>query len=238
MTPQNQNSPSGSQGSARSGFTLIELLVVIAVIAILAALIFPVIGAIKRIRVQTRARSELTQVETAIADYKAKLGYYPPDNGNNKVPATYNPATNQLYYELIGTLVTNNGAAFVTRDKAAQILQTDVQTYFGTAGFMNCSRGGGDDNTASAVTFLHGLKAGQSLQSKNNNGLMVLGSSLDGPIMIPGMSGLQINPWRYNSSNPTNNPGSYDLWMDVMIGNVPYRICNWSAKPLLNQPPP
>src|SRR5215469_12172471 len=116
MTLQNQNSLSGSRGSARNGFTLIELLVVIAVIAILAALIFPVVGAIKRIRVQTRARSELTQVESAIADYKAKLGFYPPDNGNNKVPATFNPGSNQLYYELIGTVLTNNSTTFVTRD--------------------------------------------------------------------------------------------------------------------------
>jgi prepilin-type N-terminal cleavage/methylation domain-containing protein len=236
MTPQNQNLLSRSQGSARTGFTLIELLVVIAVIAILAALIFPVIGALKRIRVQSRARAELAQVEMAIAAYKAKLGFYPPDNGNNKVPATYNPATNQLFYELIGTMLTNNSTTFVTKDGATQILQSALPLNFGTAGFMNCSRGGGDDNTASAVTFLRGLKAGQSLLAQN--GIMVLGSSLDGPIMVLGNNGTKINPWRYNSSNPTNNPGSYDLWIDVMVGSVTNRICNWNAKPLLNQPPP
>jgi len=235
MNPQNQNSFT-RRSPRKTGFTLIELLVVIAIIAILAAMIFPVIGAIKRIRVRTRAQAELTQVETAIANYKAKLGFYPPDNAANKVPATYNPATNQLYYELIGTLQTNNGTAFVSKDLAAQILQTDVQTYFGTAGFMNCSRGGGDDNTASAQTFLTGLKAGQSLLAQN--GIMVLGSSLEGPTMVAGNNGLKINPWRYNSSNPTNNPGSYDLWIDVMVGSVTNRICNWSKTPLINQPPP
>ena len=26
-----------------------------------------------------------------------------------------------------------------------------------------------------------------------------------------------LNPWRYNSSNPTNNPGSYDLWIQLVI---------------------
>jgi hypothetical protein len=37
-----------------------------------------------------------------------------------------------------------------------------------------------------------------------------------------------INPWRYVSSKPTNNIGSYDLWMDLAIRGKTYRISNWS----------
>ena len=60
-----------------------------------------------------------------------------------------------------------------------------------------------------------------------------------------------LNPWRYVSSNPTNNPGEFDLWVDIIVGGKTNRICNWSdkppihpmthelraASPILNRPP-
>jgi hypothetical protein len=39
-----------------------------------------------------------------------------------------------------------------------------------------------------------------------------------------------VNPWRYNSSNPTNNPGSYDLWVQLSIAGKTNLICNWSKQ--------
>jgi hypothetical protein len=39
-----------------------------------------------------------------------------------------------------------------------------------------------------------------------------------------------VNPWRYVSSNPTNNPGGFDLWVDVIIGGKTNRIANWGPK--------
>src|SRR5438093_12291165 len=64
----------------RAAFTLIEMLVVIAVITILAAMIFPITRAVNRTKVRSRAQAELTQIESAIELYKAKHGFYPPDN--------------------------------------------------------------------------------------------------------------------------------------------------------------
>ena len=43
----------------------------------------------------------------------------------------------------------------------------------------------------------------------------------------------KINPYRYNSSSPTNNPRSYDLWIDVLIGGKINRISNWSEQPIV-----
>ncbi len=35
-------------------------------------------------------------------------------------------------------------------------------------------------------------------------------------------------PWRYNvSHNPTNNPGSFDLWVEIAIGPEKHIIGNW-----------
>jgi prepilin-type N-terminal cleavage/methylation domain-containing protein len=63
---------------ARAAFTLIELLVVIAIIAILVALTS---AAVMRVLVQgprVQARSDLSQLDTALAAFKAKFGQYPP----------------------------------------------------------------------------------------------------------------------------------------------------------------
>ena len=47
-----------------------------------------------------------------------------------------------------------------------------------------------------------------------------------------------MNPWRYNSSNPTNNPGSYDLWIQLKIAGKTNLICNWSKQVQINSPLP
>jgi hypothetical protein len=47
-----------------------------------------------------------------------------------------------------------------------------------------------------------------------------------------------VNPWRYNSSSPTNNPGSYDLWIQLAFGGKTNLICNWSKQVQINSPLP
>ena len=44
-------------------------------------------------------------------------------------------------------------------------------------------------------------------------------------VFLPGNPGL--NPWRYVSSNPTNNPSSFDLWAEYWQGNNKIVIGNW-----------
>ena len=74
------NTPHAPRPRRSGAFTLIELLVVLSVIAILAALTFPAITGAKISVLRSRARAELTQVESVIEAYHQKLGYYPPDN--------------------------------------------------------------------------------------------------------------------------------------------------------------
>jgi hypothetical protein len=153
-------------------------------------------------------------VATAIDFYKEKLGFYPPDNPNNLM-------TNQLYFELAGTVYTNRPAGFQTLDGSAEILATSIASTFGVNGFVNTTRGGGDDATT-AKNFLKGIKPGQYAEIAPK--VRVLTSSVLAP-------GNVINPWRYNSSKPTNNPGNYDLWVDVLIAGKTNRINNWSQQP-------
>ena len=229
-----------TQAHARlqKGFTLIEMLVVIAVIAILASMIFPITKAVTRNKIRARARAELTQLDTAIQTYKTKLGYYPPDNRNN-------PALNQLYYELLGTTFTPAGKSgtYQTLDGSAQISATDVQSQFGVGGFQNSATANGGDEGPVAVNFFKGISPSQVRDYIDPNGsarirlLVGPGAWPDNlPQVMKGVANKGLNPWRYNSSGPTNNPTSYDLWIDLIIDGKTNRISNWSREPLINPP--
>jgi prepilin-type N-terminal cleavage/methylation domain-containing protein len=218
----------------RAAFTLIELLIVIGIIVLLAGMLFTAIPAIQRVKTTSRLKNEMTQIQTAIDAYKAKKGFYPPDNPGN-------PTTNQLYYELIGTRFTNDtsvspsGYYFYAIDGSARILTNAMPMVFGTGstimGFANCTHGSGDDLVRAENFFKGGLRSGQFFATITTSGgasPSVLGSAIDGP--LPQMIG-KVNPWRYNSTNPTNNPGTYDLWIDYSFGGKTNRICNWSDRP-------
>lgn len=224
----------------RAGFSLIELLVVIAVISILAALVFPITKALNRNKVRTRIKGEMAQFETAIAAYKAKVGVYPPDNPGK-------PLLNQLYYELVGTELTSPAAGgarfYVTLDGSSRLPAdpSAFQAFYGPAvsGFVNSTRGASGDEGVYAVNFLKGGLQPLQVGTLPNN-LRLLVASVRWPEghpyqPLPEVKGL--NPWRYVSSNPTNNPGSFDLWVDVIIDGKTNRFGNWSRDPVLVNSP-
>jgi len=223
-----------------AGFTLIELLVVIAIITILAGLIVPVVGALNRNKMKARVRAELSQVIGAVDAYHTKLGFYPPDRPVQNWPApgaNYNAAsqwaTNQLYYELLGTKPLSSAVpTFATLDGNAQILSNNYNSLFIVGAPANCSRGAGGDEAQSAKSFYPGIKPGQYLAVKvRNMDCTLLGTQVEGPFSMTGVPNGIINPWCYNSSSPTNNPNSFDLWVDVMIGGQTNRFSNWSDTP-------
>ena len=225
-----------SNSPRRAAFTLMELLIVIAIIAILAGLIIPISGAVKKNQRLSVAKAELNQMQTAIEAYKSKLGYYPPDNPGN-------PVTNQLYFELAGTMLNTTNGTYTTMDGSRHILANNVPLLFGPniTGFMNSSKNlrSGDDGAA-AVNFLKaGLKPKQIGLLNNNFAILVCSVpwvlSFDGKMPISTDIAPQqppyLNPWRYVSSSPTNNPSTYDLWVDIVIGAQTNRVSNWNAKP-------
>ena len=140
-------------GKPRVGFTLIELLVVIAIIGILVAL---VVNGLSRVPVKVAkavAVAERTEVESAIQEYRDKLGFYPPDNPSD-------PAMNPLWFELSGT--TNNGVNYVTLDGSGQISVTEINEKFNRQGFANSgTKAHSTDESAAPIFFLSSLKAKQ-----------------------------------------------------------------------------
>lgn len=212
-------------------FTLIELLAVIAIAALIAALIVTAGGAMVRKSNLQRAMSERDQLETAIEAYHAKYGFYPPSGTN----ALINP----LYYELLGTTAssTGTGTNYTTLDGGSQIAASVLPATFGVSSFMNCTRGSGDD-AIPAQTFLSGLKSGEIASNGSWNIIVTAANSDAGYKPLPGvfsLAGRPANPWRYIYPG-TNNPTSYDLWVQVLVGNKTNLICNWAKNPELNVP--
>ena len=224
----------------RAGFTLIELLTVIAVIGVIAAMVFTISGPAKRQQYLKTARAELDQTELALDNFKAQYGVYPPCNAlpstTYTLPQT-NTMFNQLYYELSG--VTNNGTYYVTLDGSAQIKVVDVPTAYGVGGFINCSKGSGEDATR-ARNFLSGLKANRIYYQLTNSGIptAVLRTSVNGPdINYQPLNAQDLNPFRYVYPG-VNNPNSYDLYVKLSISGKTYLICNWSKEVQINSPLP
>jgi hypothetical protein len=106
---------------------------------------------------------------------------------------------------------------------------------------MNCSKPGGDESSTPARDFFPDLKPKQiaTLYTNVNDVVKILVTSVGGPDTTYKPLGMQdVNPWRYNASNPTNNPGSYDLWVQLVIAGKTNLVCNWSKQVQLNNPLP
>jgi prepilin-type N-terminal cleavage/methylation domain-containing protein len=236
-------------------FTLIELLTVISIIALLAAFTIPVLKTVARKKVLDRTNAEMAQLETAIERYKTTYGFYPPSN------PLYPSSTNDvmfspLYYELLGTTNINSGGpvpAYQTLDNSGvgPLAAADVLAAFGVSGFINCSKGGTGEDAPSARNFLPDLRPNQFGSATNHSKLAtVFVASVGGPDQnyCPFYGTPGLNPWRYVYPG-VNNPGSYDLWVQLSIGssfsavNVftsphKYLICNWTKQVLVNNPLP
>lgn len=248
MKTQHSDPLAGNRHAATSrGFTLIELLIVIAIIGVLAAFTIPVIKSVKRNQFVNQAKAQMAGIETAIEQYKATYGFYPPGNSayNPAVPATLPDAYfSPLYYELLGT--TNNNGVYQTLDGSASISVSQLATGpapgpLGVSGFLNCSKPGAGEDSVAAKDFLPGLKPNEVGTPVTNNfypaiPLTVLAASAGGPDPNTAPLG-SVNPWRYVCPG-TNNPTSYDLWVQLVISGKKNLVCNWSKEVQINSPLP
>jgi prepilin-type N-terminal cleavage/methylation domain-containing protein len=222
-----------------AGFTLIELLTVIAIIGVLAALTIPVLPAVTRVKYLSVTKGEMAGLEVAIDNYHAAYGYYPPCNPTNML-------LNQLFYELTGTRCASaaNPTYQPLFGDAAAVPAINVQKTFDVAGFMNCTKPGGGEEAVVAKNFYPLLKPSQVFGPVTNGdtgpqGVVFLVGSVGGPDPKYAPAALAgLNPWRYNSATPVNNPGTYDLYIQLSIGGKTNLVSNWSKNVQISSPLP
>jgi prepilin-type N-terminal cleavage/methylation domain-containing protein len=209
----------------RLAFTLIELLVVMAVIAVLAAMIFPAAAIVKRKSAEKRVQTQLQSIASAIENYKENIKVYPPENPDNA-------ALNQLFYELSG--VSNIGGTTYRTGGGVQLINPAGVFGPGVAGFVNITRGSGDEVQA-AQNVIGNIRPTQYLEVNLPGGVAtLLGIPEVGPLQFTNSASLRtLNPFRYRSTSATNNVGRFDLWVDVIISGKTNRFSNWSTRPII-----
>jgi len=218
-------------------FTLIEMLVVISIIGVLAGLTVGISKLASDKMRRSRVKAELNALTMAIDAYKAKFGVYPPDNkrtanlilyetknGQNFTQVVLNTnAAPQLFYELTGCLLTN--LTFQDLMFSSRLASADVALQFQVKGFVNASRSLGETKN-----FLQSLKPNQVAvfyrDQSTNNPVYFLKVPVKG---TKAPSKPTQNTWCYNSRNPVNNPGQYDLWTEIVIGDKTLIFGNWNS---------
>jgi prepilin-type N-terminal cleavage/methylation domain-containing protein len=210
-----------SRRSARRGaFTLIELLTVISIIAVVAGLVVGLAPGAARLMRTKRVEGDLNQLISAIEQYHAVKGYYPPDNSLRDNPPLVNSGTNALYYELKGwnySSVDDRTAG--TLERTGPLYTRTLQQVFHRGGIANSSAVPGDPNVKD---FLPNLKTNQVFRASLGSFAVDLLK-----VPVPGPGGVLANPWHYVSTSPTNNPGKFDLWAEVQVGKDIRIIGNW-----------
>jgi len=200
----------------RRAFTLTEMLVVIGIIGLLAALALGVGPGVFKARDRAKAKAELAKLVTIINSYHAKMKSYPPDNPGNAT-------TNQLFFELLGTTYNPAANTWTTLNSQETINLASVNSYFGGRAFLNTGDPG------QAKNFYGDIKPSHYALLRSNPDVAILVGPVKGNPTneLADVNGKPVNPWRYNSSNPTHNPKSYDLWLEIKVGDEYEIIGNW-----------
>jgi len=158
----------------------------------------------------------------AIDAYKQSLSFYPPDHVLQQNPLTVDPLTNQLLYELVGSVREPDGRFFEPMGYPPVSAQM-LKTYFHSDHFANSV-----EQLEQVRHFLDSsnIIATMAIHQKPDVALLAYFPSWEG-IEPELMSQIELGSWRYNQSSPVHNPGKYDLWIEIRTGLTNIVIGNW-----------
>ena len=157
-----------------------------------------------------------------IEEYKRKLGTYPPDHVISREPLVVDAITNQLLYELLGTVHDPDADTFAPPRFPAMKRQM-IKSFFNTEEFKNSAL---EKNEVSHFVDLAEISATVAVNTKPDVALLGYFPSWEG-IEPEIYSHVYLSSWRYNCSSPTHNPGRYDLWIEVKTSQTNIVVGNW-----------
>jgi hypothetical protein len=170
-------------------------------------------------------RRQRGSILNAIEAYKAQFGEYPPDHVVRRNPLSVDPVTNTLLYELSGTLYRPAGKEFqVAGLEPAEAAY--VTNFFQCERFKNCS-----EKQEQLKNFLTKQDTA-SRQLHDDPDVFVLGFNVGAADVSDDLFWQideKVGSWRYVRSSPTNNPGKFDLWIEIKTKHRATIIGNWKA---------
>ena len=212
MKTTTQQSKRAGQGTL--AFTLIELLMVISIIGIVAGMVVVGIRAASGKRDEAAVKAKLAKLVLAIESYKARHGFYPPDDPTS---AKNTPQYNSLAYELSGVRVSAPNL-LPEADPTHTLTPAMLASYFNLLGLANAGK-----NMATPPKYSLNLVGGSGKTADYvlaTNGAPGIPAAmfLQVPAEHPDQT-VTVNLWRYQVY-PANghNPKSYDLWAELRKG--------------------
>lgn len=174
-------------------------------------------------KVSNAIRAERGELVSAIEAYKAHFGVYPSDHVLSRQPLVVDPATNTLFYELAG--VTYNPTNKMYQAGGLEPAEEKyVKEFFQIDGFRNCAR-----SPDKIIPFLK-MDVSPARQLHDDPDVFAVGFQVTSLAIAPDVYWeFQTTSWRYVASAPTNNPGKFDLWIELTACGRTFRIGNWGA---------
>ncbi len=168
-------------------------------------------------------RNQRAKLIAAIEAYKAHFGVYPPDHVLSRHPLVVDPATNTLLYELVGVIYNPTNKMFqVGGMEAAEA--SYVTNLLQCDGFKNCAE------SPDKITRFLKLDPVPNRLLHDDPDVFALSFQIPVQSASPELAWeYHSSPWRYISSAPTNNPGRFDLWMELQTRWQTVVIGNWKA---------
>jgi hypothetical protein len=213
--------------------TKMDALAVILALAVLAALSYAGERVVSRLVFESHLRSEIFRIcqhaceqrqrlVAAISAYKESLGFYPPDHLIRKDPVVVDPVTNQLFYELYGTVYDPSTRSFTPFNSSTHLPAALVREYFNTDRFKN--------SAATTEAVKHFLPETETLVEVHERpetiGLLSFSPNWEGANW-DAIAKMRFGSWQYNSSKPAHNPGGFDLWIEIQAPGTNIVIGNW-----------
>jgi hypothetical protein len=173
-------------------------------------------------RLFVEACSQRELLIRAIDEYKRKFGFYPPDHVISTNPLTVDAVTNQLLYELLGTVKDPATGDFSPGHYLA-IHSTTLKRFFGVESIRNSVQSFDQCQRFLEIT---NISVYPLQQRPNPVGLIGLFPNWEG-ITSEAYQNIEFAFWRYNSSASVHNPKTFDLWIEVRTACTNFVVKNW-----------
>lgn len=171
-------------------------------------------------------REQRQTLLSAITAYKAHYGFYPPDAVVNRQPLVVDAVRNPLLYELVGVIYNPTNKMFELGRLEAADAQY-IKHFFHCDGFKNCA-----EHADQVQHFLPAFPtaAWRVAQLHDDPDVFALGFNMpDDEATLEIAEAFDVSSWCYVSSSPTNNPGKFDLWIELRTKHQTITIGNWQT---------